>query len=148
MSFLLDSGLTVLWLGISVAAAVWLTVGECRAASRPGARLQRVFALLVVSMALFAPVSDADDVFSYLLLDGRLGQLGGSFGFGGAPTEDPQEKAGLQLVQLLESLEHYQPVGGMAPPPALLCLETAATPGLEVLTRAVVCRPGRAPPTA
>jgi len=148
MSFLLDSGLTLLWLGISVAAAVWLTVGECRASSRLGARLQRVFALLIVSMALFAPVSDADDLFSYSLLDGRLGHLSDGFGFGGAPTEDPQEKAGQQLSQLVESLEHCQPVGGIAPPPAVFCLETLAAPRLEVFSRAIVCRPGRAPPTA
>jgi hypothetical protein len=148
MSFVLDSGLTLLWLGISVASFVWLAVGECRAASRLGARLQRVFALLVVSMALFAPVSDADDMVSYSLLDGRLGQLGDGFGFGTAPTEDPQEKAGAQLVQLLESLEHYQPAGGMALPPALFCVETLATPRLEVFSREVTCRSGRAPPTA
>jgi hypothetical protein len=148
MSFVLDSGLTLLWLGISVAAFVWLAVAERRSASRPAARLQRAFALLVVSMALFAPVSDADDMFSYSLLDGRLGHLGDSFGFGGAPTEDPQEKASLQLVQLLASLEHCQPVSGLAPPPAVYRLETLTTPRLAVFTRAVLCRSGRAPPTA
>ena len=146
MSLLLDSGLTLLWLGICVAAFVWLAASESRAASRLGARLRRVLALLVVALALFAPVSDADDMFTYSLLDGRLGQLGGGgFGFGGALTEDPQGRAGLQLMDLAE---HCAQPGGFALPPALFRLETLATPRLEVFTRAVVCRPGRAPPTA
>ena len=148
MSFVLDSGLTLLWLGISVAALVWLALAEARAVSCPDARLRRICALLVVSAALFAPISDADDMVSYSLLDGRLGQHGDGFGFGGAFTEDPQEKAGLQLIQLLESLEHYEEVGGFAPAPALFCLQTLTTPRLEVFTRTVVCRPGRAPPAA
>jgi hypothetical protein len=148
MALLLDSGLTLLWLGISVAALVWLAAAECRSVSCLGARLRRIFALLVVSAALFAPVSDADDMVSYSLLDGRLGHHGDSFGFGGAATEDPQEKASLQLIQLLESLEHYEQVGGYAPAPALFWLQTLGAPRLEVFTRTVVCRPGRAPPTA
>jgi hypothetical protein len=148
MSFLLDSGTTLLWLGISVAAFVWLAAAESRAVSGLCARLRRLCALVIVSLALFAPVSDVDDLFSYSLLGGRLGQHGDSFGFGNAPTEDPQDKAGLQLVRLLASLEHYEPVGGFAPAPALFCLQTLPTPRFEVFTRAVVCRPGRAPPAA
>jgi hypothetical protein len=148
MSFVLDSGLTLLWLGISVAALVRLAVAEAHAVSRLGARLRRVCALLVVSGALFAPISDADDMVSYSLLDGRLGHHSDSFGFGGAATEDPQEKAGLQLIQLLESLEHYEQAGGYAQKPALFCLQTLTTPRLQVFTRTVVCRPGRAPPAA
>jgi hypothetical protein len=145
MSLLLDSGLTLLWLGICVAAFVWLAASESRAASRLGARVRRVLALVVVALALFAPVSDADDMFTYSLLDGRLGQIGGGFGFGGAPTEDPQGRAGPQLIDLAE---HCEQPGGFAPPPVLFRLETLASPRLEVFTRAVVCRPGRAPPTA
>jgi hypothetical protein len=148
MAWMLDSGTTLLWLGISVAAFVWLAAAESRAASGPCARLRRILALAIVSLALFAPVSDVDDLFSYSLLGGRLGQHGDSFGFGNAPTEDPQDKAGLQLVRLLASLDHYAPVGGFAPAPALFCLQTLSTPRFEVFTRAVVRRSGRAPPTA
>ena len=146
MSLMLDSGLNLLWLGISVAALVWLAVAESRVPARLGARLRRVFALVVVALALFPTVSDSDDIFSFSLLDGRLGQHGD--GFGGPATEDPKEKDGLQLIRLLESLEHYEQAGGYAPAPALFCLQTLTTPRLEVFTRAVVCRPGRAPPTA
>ena len=128
MSWMLDSGTTLLWLGISVAAFVWLAAAESRAVSRPCARLRRILALVIVSLALFAPVSDVDDLFSYSLLGGRLGQHGDSFGFGGAPTEDPQDKAGLQLVQLLASLEHCEQAGGYAPAPALFCLQTLIHP--------------------
>ncbi len=148
MSLLLDSGLTLLWLGISVAALVWLALDEARAVSCPGARLRRISALLVVSAALFAPVSDADDMFTYSLLDGRLGHLGGGGGFGSVPTEDPQEKTSQQLIRLLVSLEHYEQMGGFAPPPASFCFETLTTTHPDVFTRTVVCRPGRAPPTA
>ena len=41
MSLLLDSGLNLLWLGISVAALVWLAIAEIRVAARLGARLRR-----------------------------------------------------------------------------------------------------------
>jgi hypothetical protein len=143
---MLDSGLNLLWLVISVAALVWLAIAETRAASRVGARLRRIFALVVVTLALFPTFSDSDDIFSFSLFDFRPGQHGG--GFGSAPTEDPKEKDGLQLIRLLESLEHYEQGGGFAPAPALFCLETLATPRLGVFTRAVVRRPGRAPPTA
>jgi hypothetical protein len=142
---MLDSGTTLLWLGISVAAFVWLASAESRAVSRPCARLRRILALVIVSLALFAPVSDVDDLFSYSLLGVRLGPHGDSFG--GPATEDPQEKDGQQLVQLLESLEHYEQASGYAPAPALFCLQTLTTPRFETSTRAVVCRPGRAPPT-
>jgi hypothetical protein len=146
MSLLLDSGLNLLWLGISVAALVWLAIAEIRVAARLGARLRRTFALVVVALALFPTVSDSDDILTFSLLDGHLGQH--RDGFGGPATEDPKEKDGLQLVRLLESLEHYEQAGGYAPAPALFCFQTLITPRLEVFTRIVVSRPGRAPPTA
>jgi hypothetical protein len=121
---MLDNGTTLLWLGITVAAFVWLAAAESSAASRPCARLRRVLALVIVSLALFAPVSDVDDLFSYSLLGGGLGGHSDSFGLGGAPTEDPQDKAGQQLVRLLVSLEHYEQAGEYAPAPALFCLRT------------------------
>jgi len=145
MSLMLDSGLNLLWLGISVAALVWLAIAETRVAARLGVRLRRTFALVVVALALFPTVSDSDDILSFSLL-GHLGQR--HDGFGGPATEDPKEKDGLQLVRLLESLEHYEQAGGYAPAPALFCLQTLVTPRLEVFTRIVVSRPGRAPPTA
>ena len=145
MSLMLDSGLNLLWLGISVAALVWLAIAETRVAARLGVRLRRTFALVVVALALFPTVSDSDDILSFSLL-GRLGQR--HDGFGGPATEDPKEKDGLQLVRLLESLEHYEQAGGYAPAPAMFCFQTLIPPRLEVFTRIVVSRPGRAPPIA
>jgi hypothetical protein len=142
----MDSALNLLWLGISVAALVWLALAERRVPARVGARLRRIFALVVVALALFPTVSDSDDIFTFSLLDGHFGQH--RDGFGGPATEDPKEKDGQQLVRLLESLEHYEQASEYAPAPALSCLETLTTPRLEVFTRAIVCRPGRAPPTA
>ena len=146
MHLMLDSALNFLWLGISVSALVWLAVDESRVTARLGARLRRTFALLVVALALFPAVSDSDDIFSFSLLDFHLGQHGD--GFGSAPTEDPKEKDGLQLIRLLESLEHYEQAGGYAPAPALFCLHVLPAQRLQVFTRAVACRSGRAPPTA
>ena len=146
MSLMLDSGLNLLWLGISVAALVWLAIAETRVAARLGVRLRRTFALVVVALALFPTVSDSDDILTFSLLDGHLGQHRDSFG--GPATEDPKEKDGLQLVRLLESLEHYEQAGEYAPAPALFCFQTLVTPRLALFTRIVVSRPGRAPPIA
>ncbi|MGD0499039.1 MAG: hypothetical protein ABSC23_11445 [Bryobacteraceae bacterium] len=142
MQLTLDTALNLLWLSLSVGALVWLGFREARTAGAGGARLRRFFTLLVVALAIFPAVSDSDDLLSFALLGGGLGQHGGL----GSASSEASEKAGLQLVRLLESLEHGQQSPTIAPAPAFTCVASLLALSPRVFERPIPRFSGRAPP--
>jgi hypothetical protein len=140
--FTLHSALNLLWLGISVSALAWFAHRESRRVA-PG-RWRRLLAVCAICITIFPAISDSDDLFSFSLLrvpDQRHGGVGST-----PPPEDSREKSTLQLVRLLESLEHFQIAGFYC-----LCLTLAVVAMLRsvrpvCLSRAVLAHAGRAPP--
>ena len=141
MYLTLDNALNLLWLGMTLAGLACFGIFAAR---RKGAgKAQGFLALAVVALVFFPSVSDSDDLFSFSLLGGERSRQAGP---GNAPAEDGKEKAGQQLVRLLEFLDHYQPAEGPAPALFLVCLAILASYRPLSLERAVACRGGRAPP--
>lgn len=143
----LDTALNLIWMGAGVCALVLLSFLEKRWFPRSSAkaRLQRLVAVLVVTIALFPSVSSSDDLFSFSLINSHLGKHGG---FGSTVPEDSKEKAGMQLFRLLETLNHYQVSVVYRLLLALCCVTFIPTLRREAFTRPVRCRAGRAPPFA
>ena len=147
LSIHLDTALNLLWAGISVAALAWFAVLERSHRHRvsPQARLQRLFAVCLMTVVIFPSISDSDDLFHFSLLQVPTRQSGG---FGSAPQEDRQEKDSLQLARLLETLEHFQVTGFYLFTFALYCVAISLSLGLASFTRSIGCNAGRAPPLA
>ena len=143
----LDTALNLIWAGVGVSSLILLSILEKRWFPRSSvkARLQRLAAVLVVTVALFPSVSSSDDLFSFSLINSHLGKHGG---FGSTVPEDSKEKAGMQLFRLLETLNHYQVSVVYRLLLALCCVALVLTLRREAFTRAVLCRGGRAPPLA
>jgi len=141
----LDTALNLIWLGVGIVALVVLSFIERRwfPRSTAKARLRRLAAVLVLTVALFPSVSSSDDLFSFSLLNSHLGKHGG---FGSTIPEDSKEKSGLQLFRLLETLNHYQISIAYTFSLALWCVAVILTLRREAFTRPVLCRSGRAPP--
>ena len=147
----LDTVLNLVWLSIGASALAWLGLLECRRHrfTTRLARYQRLCAVLLVTATLFPAVSSSDDLFSFSLLNSQLGKHGGA-----SPTlpEDPsgskpaKDKAGLQLVRLLETLDHFQISGVYILALTLSCFAFVFALSHDVFTCAVLCRSGRAPP--
>ena len=147
----LDTALNLAWLSIGIVALLWLAVLECRhhRRSTPLARWWRLVAVLLVTAALFPAVSSSDDLFSFSLMNAQPGRHGSSGTNPEKPnsnTRSDKDKAGLQLVRLLETLEHYQVSGVYTLPFVLSCLTFIFVFSREVVTCPVLCRSGRAPP--
>lgn len=143
----LDTALNLAWVGVGVIALILLSFFERRwfPRSLAKARFQRLVAVLIVTVALFPSVSSSDDLFSFSLINSHLGKHGG---FGNTIPEDSKDKAGMQLFRLLETLSHYQISLAYTLSLALCCIAIVFTARPEEFTRAVACRPGRAPPLA
>ena len=143
----LDTALNFAWLGLGVLALILLAMRERRsfAASSRRARLRRLFTVLLMTVALFPSVSSSDDLFSFSLINSQLGKHGG---VGGNLPTDSKEKAGLQLMRLLETLNHYQISDVHSLALALCCIAFVLTLRRDTLTRIVACPSGRAPPLA
>jgi len=141
----LDGMLNLLWAALSLAglAAFWLI--ERRAGKSHRSRFQRTVAVLVTILALFPSVSDSDDLFNFSLLNYPHGKHGG---VGNAPPEESREKANLQLARLLQTLEHVQVSSSRVTLPAFAIVFLLCAVPVELLTRATVCRSGRAPPAS
>jgi hypothetical protein len=141
----LDTALNLIWVGVGVFALITLCFLEKRwfPRSAPKGRLQRLIAVLVVTVALFPSVSSSDDLFSFSLINSQLGKHGG---FGNTVPEDSKEKAGMQLFRLLETLNHFQVSVIYRLSLALCCIALVLTPRRQARTRTVLCRAGRAPP--
>jgi hypothetical protein len=141
----LDTALNLVWLGVCLLALGLLSFLERRRHQRSTRRARsiRFTAVLIVTVALFPSVSSSDDLFSFSLINSHLGKHGG---VGNTIPEDSKEKAGLQLFRLLETLNHYQVSHVYAFFLAWCCLSLILTLRRQELTRAVLCRPGRAPP--
>ena len=141
----LDTALNLIWVGVGVFALILLSLLERRwfPRSTVKARLQRLIAVLVVTVALFPSVSSSDDLFSFSLINSHLGKHGG---FGSTVPEDSKEKAGMQLFRLLETLNHFQISVVYRFLLALCCVTLVLTLRREAFTRAVLCRAGRSPP--
>jgi hypothetical protein len=141
----LDTALNLVWLFIGAVALCFLAFLEkrryCHSTRR--ARWVRLVAVLVLTVALFPTVSSSDDLFSFSLLNSHLGKHGGA---GTTPPENLKEKAGMLLLRLLETLDHYQVSSIYTLSLALSCLAFIFAPYREVATCAVPSRPGRAPP--
>lgn len=142
-----DTALNLVWLGVGVFSLVLLLFLEKRwfQRSTPRARFRRFATVLILAIALFPSVSSSDDLFSFSLINSHLGKHGG---VGSTVPEDSKEKAGIQLVRLLETLNHYQVSAIYSVLLALCCIALVLTPQREAFTRAVLCRAGRAPPLA
>ena len=144
----LDTALNLLWVAIGVFALAALAVAERRSRrqSTRRARCQRLAAVLLVSVSLFPAVSYSDDLFSFSLLQTHFGHHDG---VGSTPPEDPSEKtSSVQLARLLESLHHLQISAFCAVAFFLCCLATVFFVRVASTTRPVLCRSGRAPPSA
>lgn len=143
----LDTALNLVWLSIGAVALCFLAFLEKRQYrhSTRRARWLRLVAVLILTVALFPTVSSSDDLFSFSLLNSHPGKHGGA---GTTPPENLKEKAGILLVRLLETLDHYQVSNICALSLALSCLAFVFALYREVATCAVASRPGRAPPLA
>ncbi len=141
----LDAALNLLWIAVGLVALALLALQERKRRGPRQGRLRRVITILVVTVALFPSVSSSDDLFSFGLINTHLGKHGG---FGSNVPEDSKEKAGMQLFRLLETLSHFQVSSGYVLVLALCCVAFVLTLGRPVVTRAVLCRSGRAPPFA
>jgi len=143
----LDTALNLAWLSIGAIALVLLAFLERRRyrSSTRRARSVRLLAVLILMVALFPTVSSSDDLFSFSLLDSHLGKHDGA---GTTPPENPQGKAEMQLVRLLETLDHYQISNIYTLSLALSCFAFVFALFREIAACPVVCRPGRAPPLA
>jgi hypothetical protein len=142
----LDTALNLVWLLIGAVALGCLAFLERRRYrhSTRRARWVRLLAVLILTVALFPTVSSSDDLFSFSLLNSHLGKHGGP----GTTPENPKEKAGLLLLRVLETLDHYQVSNIYTLSLALSCFALVFALRREVATCPVVSRPGRAPPLA
>jgi hypothetical protein len=146
----LDTALNLVWLSIGAFALASLAVLERRLHrnSTSRARLLRLCAVLIVTVALFPAVSSTDDLFSFSLLNSQLGNHGGA---GSSLPENPSsrpDKASLQLVRLLETLEHYQVAAIYTLAFTLSCFAVVFAFVRDAIARPILCRSGRAPPLA
>ena len=143
----LDTALNLVWLSIGAVALCFLAFLEKRRYrhSTRRARWVRLVAVLILTVALFPTVSSSDDLFSFSLLNSHLGTHGGA---GTTPPDNLKEKAGMVLVRLLETLDHYQISNICTLPLALNCLAFVFALYRKIATCPVACRPGRAPPLA
>jgi hypothetical protein len=142
----LDTALNLTWAGIGVVSLILLAVLERKQHRRSTrkARWRRLFAVMIVTVALFPAVSSSDDLFSFSWINFHLGGRGG--GFGSSFPEDTRDKTGMQLFRLLETLNHYQVAHSWALLVTLCCLAFVFILGREAYTRTVFSRSGRAPP--
>ena len=143
----LDTALNLSWLIAGVVSLIALSVREARHSRRTTNRARRLrfTALVIVALALFPSVSSSDDLFNFSFINSHLGKHGS---FGSSIPEDSKEKAGLQLFRLLETLSQYEIAQVYALSLALCCIALVLTLRREVVTRTVLCSPGRAPPQA
>lgn len=141
----LDTALNLVWLAVGVIALALLLFLEKQWFPRSGwrPRFRRLVAVLVLTVALFPSVSSTDDLFSFSLINHELGKHGNS---GSTVPEDSKEKAGLQLVRLLETLTHYQVAIAYVLCLAMCCIAFVFALRRDPFTRVVLCRTGRAPP--
>ena len=142
----LDAALNLLWLAITLAALLCFCRME-RSRSRRGlssGRFHRLFAVCVMAVAIFPSVSDSDDLFNFSLLRIPTSQRGG---VGNVPSpEDSREKDSVNLVRLLETLEHYQVSAFYVFAVSLFCIAALVALRPSCATRTIYCNSGRAPP--
>jgi hypothetical protein len=141
LSVTLDSGLNLLWLGISVAALLWFGRLDWKHSGR--VRWQRLFAVFLATIALFPIVSDSDDLFSFSLL-----RIPGQHQGAGTTPEDTREKDSLHLARVLESLDQFQISSFYQIILSLCFIALLLTLSLGILSRPVFASAGRAPPSA
>jgi hypothetical protein len=136
----LDAGLNLLWLGISASAIFWF--GRLDLIRSHRLRWKRIFAVLLATVALFPAVSDSDDLFSF----SRLRIPVPHHRDAGTTPEDSREKDSIQLIRLIESLDHWllAPFQAFSPDLCLCSLLLLAT--VVAVTRPVFASAGRAPP--
>ena len=141
----LDTGLNLLWIALSVFALGSLILQELRRTGRsiPG-RLRRVFAVIIVAVALFPMVSASDDEVSFWFLFSHAGQGAGS----GVPTEESRDHARQQLARALDSLENCQVSSVWAFTVTLFLLAFVLQKRASRIERYLVCNAGRSPPLA
>jgi hypothetical protein len=142
----LDAALNLLWLAISVAALLWFTRMERTRAHHGSSRrrFRRLFAVCMMTVAIFPSVSDSDDLFNFSRLRTPASQRGS---VGTAPSqEDSREKDSGNLARQLETLEHYQVSAFYVFALALFCMGAAVALRPAYLTRVICCNSGRDPP--
>ena len=145
LSIHVDVALNLLWVAITVAALASFARVERKhgglAATR--GRLQRLFAVCLMAVAIFPSISDSDDLFHFSLLQVPNSNAGG---FGNSPQDERQEKSNIQLARMLETLEHFQVTGFHIFFFTLACLALALSLRVATYSRPASCYAGRAPP--
>ena len=139
----LDSILNLCWLAIGAfALAGWGALEKRRRASRATARLLRLYAVLLVTVALFPCVSSSDDLFCFSFLFHP-----GQHGSGTTIPEDSREKADLHLARVLLALDQYRPAGAAAVAVSFAFFTQVVLQRRLCHSRIVLARLGRAPPS-
>jgi hypothetical protein len=100
--------------------------------------VRRFLAVLILALALFPVVSDSDDALSLSFLNDDSAY---------APAHAASHRGRVQLIWLLDSLDHYRPGQICAFVLLLLWLSIVAPLKLRPAGRAVACRGGRSPPS-
>ncbi len=147
ISLTLNSALNCVWLGLAVAALVWLAFQELGRRGRGGRRsgARKLVAAALAAFAIFPAISNSDDLLTYSLVNSHLGRHGG---YGAPVPEDPAESARVQLVRLLETLEHCQTALFWVFAPVLFRVAHTVVFRPRVRACSVIPRFGRAPPSA
>jgi hypothetical protein len=96
--------LNLIWLLVSIAALGALWVSEHGRSSAGMSRMQRLMAVLLVTVSLFPCVSASDDVISFAYVSAGLETRSG-FGHS-IPNENSDNASGIYLT--LQNLEHLQ----------------------------------------
>jgi hypothetical protein len=96
--------LNLIWLLVAVAALGALLVWEHRRRGGRTARIQRVMAVLLVTVSLFPCVSASDDVINFAYVSAGLETRSG---FGHSVPDDPSSNNSV-IYLVLQNLEHLQ----------------------------------------
>jgi hypothetical protein len=96
--------LNLIWLLVSAAAIGALLASECSRSSAGIPRLQRLLAVLLVTVSLFPCVSASDDVINFAYVSAGLETRSG---FGHSVPNDNSDNASV-IYLALQNLEHLQ----------------------------------------
>ncbi|HZT39406.1 MAG TPA: hypothetical protein VFA28_16055 [Bryobacteraceae bacterium] len=144
MAFPLDISLNVVWAAICVAAIAWaLSLERQGRRCSIWIRTRRLASVLLIALALFPSVSVSDDEISFWFLFAPSSHRSGS-----APIEESKERSAQQLARVLNALEHFQVNGIWTFTLTLFFLSLVLIPVPVATERLLVCRAGRAPPSA
>lgn len=141
----LDIVLNLIWAAIGVFAAAGVLCAErrWRRGSAASLRVRRFSAAALAVICLFPAVSFSDDRVTLSTIEHRVGQRGGV----GAPAEDPVPGSTNTLARQLQSLENAEMRTSALVLVSFSCVDDVVLPEASSVSRVVLSRPGRAPPS-